>query len=200
MDALAEDAADGNAFLLAGDGAFHLVDRPDPDLLARTVPADRPEACRTLDATVLHAALLDHVWRIPEDSPAHIAYIHDTAATVEQADHDGGTAVPMHPVRDEVVRARARPGVPLPPHSASGGPPRAWCCAPWTSEGGRGQGARGKGQGRGRREHGRGRAADGPAPFFPSCSSRSSRAHPVTSLTAVSAGQGRVWGPWASGA
>src|SRR5690606_37234607 len=43
MDALAEAAADGNAFLLAGDGAFHLVDRPDPDLLARTVPADRPE-------------------------------------------------------------------------------------------------------------------------------------------------------------
>lgn len=122
MDALAEAAADGNAFLLGGDGAFHLVDRPDPDLLARTVPADRPEAWRTLDATVLHAALLDHVWRIPEDSPAHIAYIHDTAATVEKAEHDGGTAVLMHPVREEVVRDLARQGVTMPRKSTSFGP------------------------------------------------------------------------------
>ncbi len=38
LEALAEASGDGNAYLLAGDGAFHLVDRPDPELLARTVP------------------------------------------------------------------------------------------------------------------------------------------------------------------
>ncbi|MEV8596769.1 DUF1015 domain-containing protein [Streptomyces sp. NPDC052012] len=119
---LAEATASGNAFLLAGDGTFHLVDRPDPDLLARTVPADRPPAWRTLDATVLHATLLEHVWRIPEDSPAHIAYIHDTAATVEKAERDGGTAVLMHPVREEVVRDLARQGVTMPRKSTSFGP------------------------------------------------------------------------------
>ncbi|MDT0407076.1 DUF1015 family protein, partial [Streptomyces edwardsiae] len=59
LAALAEASGAGNAFLLAGDGAFHLVDRPDPDLLARTVPTGHPEAWRTLDATVLHATLLD---------------------------------------------------------------------------------------------------------------------------------------------
>ncbi|MCT7355546.1 DUF1015 domain-containing protein [Streptomyces sp. 15-116A] len=122
LTVLAEAAGTGNAFLLAGDGAFHLVDRPDPDLLARTVPADRPEAWRTLDATVLHATLLEHVWRIPEDSPAHIAYIHDTAATVEKAERDGGTAVLMHPVREEVVRDLARQGVTMPRKSTSFGP------------------------------------------------------------------------------
>ncbi|MFJ8597007.1 DUF1015 domain-containing protein [Streptomyces sp. NPDC093598] len=122
LDTLAEAARDGNAFLLAGDGAFHLVDRPDPDLLARTVPADRPAAWRTLDATVLHATLLEHVWRVPEDSPAHIAYIHDTAATVEKAERDGGTAVLMHPVREEVVRDLARQGVTMPRKSTSFGP------------------------------------------------------------------------------
>jgi uncharacterized protein (DUF1015 family) len=122
MTALAEAAAAGNAFLLAGDGAFHLIDRPSPDLLARTVPADHPEAWRTLDATVLHAALLEHVWHIPEDSPAHIAYIHDTAATVEKAERDGGTAVLMHPVREEVVRDLARQGVTMPRKSTSFGP------------------------------------------------------------------------------
>ncbi|BFO20305.1 hypothetical protein SHKM778_66930 [Streptomyces sp. KM77-8] len=69
MDVLGEAASAGNAFLLAGDGAFHLVDRPDPDLLARTVPSDPPAAWRTLDATVLHATLLDRVWRVPDSPP-----------------------------------------------------------------------------------------------------------------------------------
>ncbi|EFL31169.1 conserved hypothetical protein [Streptomyces viridochromogenes DSM 40736] len=122
LEALADAACAGNAFLLAGDGSFHLVDHPDPDLLARTIPADRPAAWRTLDATVLHATLLDHVWRIPEDSPAHIAYIHDTAATVAKAERDGGTAVLMHPVREEVVRDLARQGVTMPRKSTSFGP------------------------------------------------------------------------------
>ncbi|MEH0523210.1 DUF1015 domain-containing protein [Streptomyces stelliscabiei] len=122
LEALGEAAAAGNAFLLAGDGSFHLVDRPDPDLLARTIPTDRPAEWRTLDATVLHATLLDHVWHIPEDSPAHVAYIHDTAATVEKAERDGGTAVLMHPVREEVVRDLARQGVTMPRKSTSFGP------------------------------------------------------------------------------
>ncbi|MFV0136811.1 DUF1015 domain-containing protein [Streptomyces sp. HMX87] len=122
LEALAEAADEGNAFLLAGDGAFHLADRPDPGLLARTVPAGRPEAWRTLDATVLHATLLAEVWRIPEDSAAHVSYIHDTAATVEKAERDGGTAVLMHPVREEVVRDLARQGVTMPRKSTSFGP------------------------------------------------------------------------------
>ncbi|MDT0616004.1 DUF1015 domain-containing protein [Streptomyces lancefieldiae] len=122
MAALAKAADTGNAFLLAGDGAFHLVDRPDPDLLARTVPAGRPEAWRTLDATVLHATLLAHVWHVPDDSAAHVSYIHDTAATVEKAERDGGTAVLMHPVREEVVRDLARQGVTMPRKSTSFGP------------------------------------------------------------------------------
>ncbi|MFI6336336.1 DUF1015 domain-containing protein [Streptomyces sp. NPDC050535] len=122
MEALAASAAQGNAFLLAGDGAFHLVDRPSPALLARTIPGDHPQAWRTLDATVLHATLLEHVWGIPEDSPEHVAYIHDTEATVDKAERDGGTAVLMHPVREEVVRELARQGVTMPRKSTSFGP------------------------------------------------------------------------------
>lgn len=121
LDVLAEAAAEGNAFLLAGDGGFHLVDRPDEALLVRTVPADRPAAWRTLDATVLHSVLLDHVWRIADD-PARIAYIHDTEAAVEQAERHGSTAVLMHPVREEVVRDLARQGVTMPRKSTSFGP------------------------------------------------------------------------------
>lgn len=91
-------------------------------LLDRTIPADRPTAWRTLDATVLHATLLDHLWNVPEDDPSRIAYIHDTAATVEKAERDGGTAVLLHPVREEVVRDLARQGVTMPRKSTSFGP------------------------------------------------------------------------------
>ncbi|MGW6910909.1 DUF1015 domain-containing protein [Streptomyces sp. NPDC054940] len=122
LAALADAACASNAYLLAGDGTFHLVDQPDPALLARTVPADRPTAWRTLDATVLHAALLAHVWHIPEDDPTRIAYIHDTVATVDKAERDGGTAVLMHPVREDVVRDLARQGVTMPRKSTSFGP------------------------------------------------------------------------------
>ncbi|MEU8987487.1 DUF1015 domain-containing protein [Streptomyces sp. NPDC048558] len=122
LEALADAACAGNAYLLAGDGAFHLVDDPDPALLDRTVPTDRPAAWRTLDATVLHATLLAHVWHIPEDDPTRVAYIHDTAATVKKAEKDGGTAVLMHPVREDVVRDLARQGVTMPRKSTSFGP------------------------------------------------------------------------------
>lgn len=121
LGALADTAAEGNAFLLAGDGRFHLIDRPDEELLARTVRADRPAAWRALDATVLHSTLLDDVWRIP-DAPEHIAYIHDTAAAVEQAERHDATAVLMRPVREDVVRDLARQGVTMPRKSTSFGP------------------------------------------------------------------------------
>ncbi|WMX47742.1 DUF1015 domain-containing protein [Streptomyces roseicoloratus] len=121
QEVLAGATAEGNAFLLAGDGTFHLLDRPDPELLARTVRTDRPEAWRTLDATVLHSTLLDHVWRIP-DAPEDISYIHDTEAAVAQAERRGGTAVLMHPVKEEVVRDLARQGVTMPRKSTSFGP------------------------------------------------------------------------------
>ncbi len=121
MEHLAGAAAESNAFLLTGDGTYHLIDRPDPALLARTVPDDRPCAWQRLDATVLHATLIDHVWRIPDD-PAHIAYIHDTVATVAKAERDGGTAVLMHPVHEDVVRELAREGVTMPRKSTSFGP------------------------------------------------------------------------------
>ncbi|KKZ71877.1 DUF1015 domain-containing protein [Streptomyces showdoensis] len=121
QEALAAATAKGNAFLLAGDGSFHLLDRPDPELLARTIRTDRPDAWRTLDATVLHSTLLDHVWHIPDD-PEDIAYIHDTQAAVDQAERRGGTAVLMHPVKEEVVRDLARQGVTMPRKSTSFGP------------------------------------------------------------------------------
>jgi uncharacterized protein (DUF1015 family) len=122
LGALAAASAEGNAFLLTGgDGRYHLLDHPDPRLLDEAVPHDRPEAWRRLDATVLHSLLLDRVWQVP-DAPEHIQYIHDTQAAVDQAARLGGTAVLMHPVREDVVRELARQGVTMPRKSTSFGP------------------------------------------------------------------------------
>ncbi|MGW0735819.1 DUF1015 family protein [Streptomyces sp. NPDC002851] len=124
LEALAEAAAESNAYLLSGDGmhgGFHLLDRPSPELLDRTVRKDRPETWRTLDASVLHATLIEHLWQVP-GTPEHLAYIHDTAATIEKAEHDGGTAVLMHPVREDIVLDLARQGVTMPGKSTSFGP------------------------------------------------------------------------------
>lgn len=121
MATLAEAAATGNAFVLAGDGGYRLLTRPDPALLASAVPEDRPAAWRRLDATVLHGLLLDQVWNVP-DSPDHIGYLHDTAAAEQQARRRGGTAVLMHPVDESVVRGLAEQGVTMPRKSTSFGP------------------------------------------------------------------------------
>ncbi|MFJ9850674.1 DUF1015 family protein [Streptomyces sp. NPDC101150] len=112
----------GNAFVLAGGpDSFHLLDRPDPGLLDRTVRTDRPEAWRRLDATVLHSVLLDEVWRIP-DRPSDIGYLHHTEAAVAQAARHGGTAVLMRATSEETVRQLARCGVTMPRKSTSFGP------------------------------------------------------------------------------
>lgn len=121
LHALADAALHSNAFLLAGDGGFHLLDRPDPAAVDRAVPYDRPALWRRLDATVLHGLLLDGVWRLP-DSPEHIRYIHDTGAAVGLAERHHGTAVLMHPVDEQVVRELARQGVTMPRKSTSFGP------------------------------------------------------------------------------
>ncbi|MFE6777300.1 DUF1015 family protein [Streptomyces sp. NPDC057702] len=113
--------APDNAFLLAGDGGFHLLDRPDPTLLDASVPRHRPEAWRTLDATVLHSVLLDRIWQVP-DNPENIGYIHDASAAVQQTQRHGGTAVLMNPVAEDVVRDLAQQGVAMPHKSTSFGP------------------------------------------------------------------------------
>jgi hypothetical protein len=110
-----------NAFLLAGAGGFHLLTGPDEAALAAAVPGDLPEEYRRLDATVLHALLLERVWQVPDD-PEHIGYLHDTGAAIREAVRSGGTAVLLNPVEEGVVRRLAEQGVTMPRKSTSFGP------------------------------------------------------------------------------
>ncbi|MGW1162860.1 DUF1015 family protein [Streptomyces sp. NPDC002519] len=110
-----------NSYLLAGDGRFHLVTRPDELHVDEAVQHDRPEEWRRLDATVLHSLLIDRLWKIP-DTPEDICYVHDASAAVHQAERLGGTAVLMHPVPEATVLALARQGVMMPHKTTSFGP------------------------------------------------------------------------------
>jgi uncharacterized protein (DUF1015 family) len=112
----------GNAFLLTGGtGGYWLLSEPDEELLAATVPTGKPEEWRRLDATVLHATLLDRVWRVP-DGPDDIGYLHTAEAAECEAARSGGTAVLLHPVKESVVRRLAEQGVMMPRKSTSFGP------------------------------------------------------------------------------
>lgn len=123
LDALDAAVTGGgrNAYLLTGDGRFHLITRPGDRHVDEAVPRDRPEEWRRLDATVLHSLLIDRLWQVP-DTPEHIGYVHDAAAAVRQAERLGGTAVLMHPVAEETVLRLAQQGVMMPHKSTSFGP------------------------------------------------------------------------------
>ncbi|MFH8410839.1 DUF1015 family protein [Streptomyces sp. NPDC018019] len=112
----------GSAFLVSsGPERFCLLDRPDTELLDRTIRRDRPEAWRRLDATVLHSVLLDEVWRV-RDHSSEISYLHSAGDAVEQAAKHGGTAVLLRPVLEQTVRQLALDGVTMPRKSTSFGP------------------------------------------------------------------------------
>ncbi|MFJ2781968.1 DUF1015 family protein [Kitasatospora sp. NPDC087315] len=123
LQALAEQKRHGGTgFLLTGgDGVYWLIGEPDESLIDATVPSDRPEEWRHLDATVLHATLLDHTWRVP-DGPDDIGYLHTAVSAEREAARTGGTAVLLHPVRESVVRRLAEQGVTMPRKSTSFGP------------------------------------------------------------------------------
>jgi uncharacterized protein (DUF1015 family) len=107
-----------NSYLLAGEGRFHLVTRPDDRHVDESVPRGRPAAWRRLDATVLHNLLIDRLWQLP-DTPEHIGYVHDAPVAVRQAERLGGTAVLMHPVPAATVLDLARKGAMMPHKSTS---------------------------------------------------------------------------------
>ncbi|MBA0050537.1 DUF1015 domain-containing protein [Streptomyces sp. AJS327] len=115
-------SAPGPAFLLADGteaGGFHLLDQPSSTLLRRVDAPEGPHG--PLDASVLHSALLDRVWGVPDSSSA-IGYLHDARSALGQAARRGGTAVLMRPVAEQTVRDLAERGVTMPRKSTSFGP------------------------------------------------------------------------------
>jgi hypothetical protein len=114
-------ATDGPAFLLAGDGTFHLLSDPDPVQLDEAMPPGRSPRWRGLDISVLQQLLIRSVWRLPDDERTVRIVHHDAAAAVEAARPDG-TAVICNPPPARDVLAIAEGGETVPRKTTSFGP------------------------------------------------------------------------------
>jgi uncharacterized protein (DUF1015 family) len=119
--ALADAAAGGPAFLLAGRGGFRLLDSPDPERRASVMPADTSRRWRSLDAAVLQELLLADILGI-QDNERDVLISHDAHEAVRMARDADGTAVVCNPVPFPVVREIAAHGECVPRKSTSFGP------------------------------------------------------------------------------
>jgi hypothetical protein len=96
------------------DGAdAYLLTRPEPGLLAETLPAERSEAFRRLDVTVAHLTLIVHVWGLA-DTVGVVDYYHDAPAAIAAAATAGGTALLLNPTPVADVIAVAGAGERMP--------------------------------------------------------------------------------------
>lgn len=118
---LAQIPPDRIAFAAVDRQRAWLIADPQPELLAEAVPHDRPEAWRTLDATVLHAALAQKVWGVP-DTADHIRFDHDPRNAVIEAHRNHGVAILLRPVAESTVLDLAAAGVRMPRKSTAFAP------------------------------------------------------------------------------
>ena len=115
------DSTAAHPFVVTDGTAYHLLEDPDPAALAAALPADRPARWRSLDASVLHALLLEQVWQV-SDAASRVGYLHDAAGAVRAARRALGVAVLLRPVEVADVLALAADGERMPRKSTSFGP------------------------------------------------------------------------------
>jgi uncharacterized protein (DUF1015 family) len=115
LEALAEAGSKGSAYLLvSGDGGtIRLVTDLSPARLAAALPAERSDAWRALDVSVLHHVLVTDVWGLVDDTTT-VGYEHDVAAALATAQRTSGTAVLLNPTPAEAVAAVAAQGERMP--------------------------------------------------------------------------------------
>lgn len=116
------EAAGAHRFLL-GDGRspFHLLRDPAPRAVAQALPPMHSPLWQSLDASVLHALLLERLWGIADGDP-RTGYVHDARGALRAAARTGGTAVLLRPVSVDDVLAVAALGERMPRKSTSFGP------------------------------------------------------------------------------
>ena len=111
----------GHTFLLTDGASFVLLSDPDPEALAAALPPLHSALWRALDASVLHALLLERLWQVEDGSP-RVRYLHDGDGALRAARRSDGTAVLMRPVSVEEVLEVAATGERMPRKSTSFGP------------------------------------------------------------------------------
>ncbi|TWG08597.1 MFS transporter [Saccharopolyspora dendranthemae] len=117
---LKHHAKHGPAYVLATPRGGFLLTAPQPRFLDAALEGT-PAALRTMDVAILDAALLDHVWQIP-DRPGHIDYEPNPHAALRVVRDSGGVAVLTAPPTQQDLTSAATSGIRLPPRSTSFGP------------------------------------------------------------------------------
>lgn len=115
---------DGGAhpFVVTDGRGYAVLDDPAPDAVDTALPpSEHSDAWRGLDASVLHALLLDQLWGA-DDASRRTSYLHDAVTAVRAAERARGVAVLMRPVTVETVQALAARGEKMPRKSTSFGP------------------------------------------------------------------------------
>jgi uncharacterized protein (DUF1015 family) len=110
------------AYLLTDGRTYVLAEHPDEAAVTAAFAAEQhSELWRALDASLLHALLLEKVWGI-DDTGDRIRYVHDTEHAVAAAGRHHGVAVLLRPVQVGVVAELAARGERMPRKSTSFGP------------------------------------------------------------------------------
>ena len=103
----------GFAAVLADGVRTVLVTDTQGRLRAAARDPGQPPALADLDVTVLHRALIERVWRLP-DSVEHVGYAHTVHEAIADARASGGTAVLLRPTPVAAVAAVAAEGARMP--------------------------------------------------------------------------------------
>lgn len=115
-----QSTAGAHPFVVTDGQRFVLLQDPDARELAAALPSGaHSQDWNELDASVLHAVLLDRLWLAEEEQ---VSYLHDAEAAVRQAVRAAGVAVLMRPTTVDVVHALAAHGERMPRKSTSFGP------------------------------------------------------------------------------
>ena len=110
------------AYLLTDGRSYVIADEPDEAAVTAAFATEQhSDRWRSLDASLLHALLLDKIWAI-DDAADRIGYVHDAEHAVSAARRHGGVAVLLRPVPVEVVAELAARGERMPRKSTSFGP------------------------------------------------------------------------------
>jgi uncharacterized protein (DUF1015 family) len=117
---LKEHARNGPAFVVAAPHGTFLLTQPDQAFLAGTLQW-QPAALRSMHLTVLHAALIDHLWNTPA-LPEWIVYEHSATEAVRRVQRNGGLAVLLTPPNRTDIETAAAAGVRLPIKATSFAP------------------------------------------------------------------------------
>ncbi len=103
------------AFLLAAmpDSQTWLLRQPDASRLFAAMPADRSDAWRQLEVSVLHTFVIGALWKLTDDEQA-VGYEHDVPSAIRAAVQTSGTAVLLRATPVEAVTAVASAGERMP--------------------------------------------------------------------------------------